>query len=340
MIQIPRVPLRPPRPQLPGPSVSIAPPLDNRWEVRTPENISFQHALAGPFQRVLAFGLDLIFTQGGYWALVLLIAMVVFPLIGTWVGMASPAIADIFSGLLIVVVLAGSFLVTWFYGAYMETYFNGRTWGKMICSQRVLSSDGGAIDGQQAVLRNFFRAVDLFPIVGGGVWIGLSDLNAGWQFPTGMIGLIMMGITRDYQRVGDLIAGTVVVLETPQQAGAMVQFSDPRVAQLSQTLPASFTVDRDLATALSDFATRREYLGTARSEEIAKSLSRPLTRKLALPENINGDLLLCALYHRTFLNQVTDQGAATADSQNPPIVSAMAADAAASPSDANLPSRS
>ena len=47
----------------------------------------------------------------------------------------------------------------------METYYNGRTFGKMTAGLRVISTDGQAIDGVQATLRNFFRWIDLMPVV-------------------------------------------------------------------------------------------------------------------------------------------------------------------------------
>ncbi len=289
--------------------------LDNQLEVLTPENISFQHSLAGPFQRILSFGLDLVLVQFGYWIIVIVLAMIVFPAVGVGLGFAAPVFADIVSGLFLVLIMIGAFLVSWFYGVYMETYFNGRTLGKMICRQRVLTINGSAIDGRQAVIRNFFRAIDLCPWIGIGTFWGATDLNTAFPIPTCLAGIIMMCVTKDFRRIGDLVAGTIVVSEEKRGAHEMRRFDDPRVAQLAEILPTDFLVDKDLASALSSYVERRNYLGVERSTEIARRIAPKVLNKSRLPEDTNPDLLLCALYHRTFLTNLEEESTVSPGSE-------------------------
>jgi uncharacterized RDD family membrane protein YckC len=225
------------------------------------------------------------------------------------VGMINRTLADVLGGLGAALVLVGAFLVTWFYGAYFETVYNGRTLGKMLCRQRVLSATGGSIDATQALLRNFFRAVDMFPFVNAGILWGTLGFE-GFFLPTGLAGLIVMCVNGQYRRIGDLVAGTIVISEDPRVAGNLAQFDDDRVARLAEMIPADFVVDRSLARALSSYVERRKYFGPKRVEEIANRLAPILINRFGLMESTNSDLFLCAMYHRTFLTTRSDEAEA------------------------------
>ena len=87
---------------------------DTMLLVETPEKISFQYQLVGPFRRVLAYVLDLLFSLAGY-TIVVIFLSILFSMIaaytqGTFIASIINAIASI--GLAIV--LIGFFLVYWF----------------------------------------------------------------------------------------------------------------------------------------------------------------------------------------------------------------------------------
>jgi uncharacterized RDD family membrane protein YckC len=278
--------------------------IDDVIAIPTPEKIAFEYEIAGPVRRLIAWVLDVLLIQLGYWASVLALGLLVAWLAGL-AGAITPALADLVGGLFTFVALAGSFVVYWFYGAWMEATRNGQTLGKRWTSLRVLSRDGGAISSGQAILRNLFRYADLMPIVPAHYFLFDPEITAAADFalplPTMMTGLIVMTVLPGFRRLGDLVAGTMVVSE---RAGALPEpsaFDDPRVAQLAEALPGNFRVSQKLAAALASYVDRRRRLGPDRSAEIAAHIGPGLLAATDFPRDTNHDLLLCGLYYRTFV---------------------------------------
>ena len=80
----------------------------------------------------------------------------------------------------------------------------GATLGKMATNLRVVrDSDGEAIDWSAAIIRNLFRVIDGLVLY--------------------ILGFIVIRLTRKHQRLGDLVAGTVVVRRSPQPAPVSVR---------------------------------------------------------------------------------------------------------------------
>ena len=276
--------------------------LDNLLNVQTPENISFQYRVAGPFRRLFAFVIDLLFL-----ALLTVIALLIYGLISYFLAISTGGAGLVFvSGTLGGILLAASFFVYWFYTAIMETFWNGQTMGKMSMKLRALSANGESIDGVQALLRNFFRLIDISPIVSPAVLYGIGFEGPGTT-PVFMVGLIAMMVSRKYQRVGDLVAGTIVVHEQRNWAHGLVEFDDERVPQLAELIPHDFYVSSDMAKALASFVDRRKVLPYQRVNEIAGHLGRPILQRLGMPADTNYDLLLCALYYKTYVSAIVDE---------------------------------
>jgi uncharacterized RDD family membrane protein YckC len=125
-------------------------PRDTTIEVVTPENIAFEYQLAGPFRRLPAYIVDLLVQ----YAIMFCIVMVLW----FTVGMLAIEILGAFA---LGAILVSYFLISWFYGASMETYFNGRTVGKWMFGIRVIDVDGCPITGRRAITRNLLRVADL-----------------------------------------------------------------------------------------------------------------------------------------------------------------------------------
>lgn len=242
-----------------------APPLDATIYVVTPENIAFEYRLAGPFRRLPAFLLDLCIGTAIFIGLTIVISFTV--------SIASPYLAFALMFLLF-------FLVWWFYGVLFETFMNGQTPGKHVMGLRVLADTGQPINGMQATLRNLLRAADLL-------------------LP--LFGLLVMALNRKYQRLGDLVAGTIVVVEERQWLTGVARLEDPRAIQLAAFLPPNFVVSRSLAKSLATYVERRRFFTPPRRREVARHLAIPLLDRFGLPPDTSYDLLLCALYYRTFI---------------------------------------
>ncbi len=245
--------------------------LDSRIEIVTPENIAFQYRVAGPFRRLPAFLIDMMICLVTYAVISFAIMMISF-----WLGIPNLGVG---ASLLIL------FLLTWFYGGLFETFCNGQTPGKRLMEIRVLSVDGRPIDGLQAVLRNILRAVDAPP---------------PFFLP---IGLVAAAMNRRFQRLGDLAAGTMVVVEEPRWFHGVVRISDPQAVWLAGQIPPGFQASRSLARALALYVQRRLHLAWPRRMEVAAHVAAPLRDRFQLPAATDPDQLLCGLYHRTFITE-------------------------------------
>jgi hypothetical protein len=160
--------------------------------------------------------------------------------------------------------------------------------------------DGQPVNGLQAVLRNILRAVDMMPIVPAAAF-GAGDLPLA--IPTFVVGLIASALSHRYQRLGDLVCGTMVVVERRGAMRGITRLEDERAAQLAAYIPAYFQVDHQLSFALSTYVERRRSFLPPRRREIARRLAEPLLEQFQLPPDTSQDLLLCALYHRAFVGE-------------------------------------
>jgi len=243
-------------------------PLDTTVRLVTPERIVFLYPLAGPFRRLFAYLIDQ----------ALLAALVGGAAVASMIlSLGSPS----GFGLLFV----AFFALTWGYGAGCEAFFNGRTVGKRALAVRVVSAQGVPITGAQAVLRNLVGAVD-----------GLIPFAY-------MPGLASMLLTSRFQRLGDLAAGTMVVVEERVRRSGVVRVEEEAVTALLPWLPVRIAAGPDLARALSDYVKRRGRFRAALREEMAGPLARPLREKFGLPASASSDAVLCAVYHRVFLGE-------------------------------------
>ncbi len=265
--------------------IANPPQIDSTIKIVTPENIAFQYRVAGPFRRLPAYLIDF--------------AIRLFFLIGlaTLLSFLSLAIG----GLSTAIWLIAYFVLEWFYGGIFETFMNGQTPGKRLCGIRVLSISGRPINGLQALMRNIMRTVDTGPIVSGQAF-GLPPIPL---FPTFMIGLVGMTVSRRYQRLGDLVCRTMVVIDERPWFAGMVELNDPRLFELATHLPTDIQISRSMARAVAHYAERRRYFSVPRRQEVAGHLARPLLARFGLPANTSYDLFLCAVYYRVFIADVS-----------------------------------
>jgi uncharacterized RDD family membrane protein YckC len=255
--------------------------IDTSVEIVTPENISFRYWLAGPSRRLPAYLIDVL-------------VQVSFLMLAGWgLGFAFGLfrLAGSFLGLFLVIL----FLVHWCYGALLESLWNGQTLGKRAMHIRVVAVHGQPIRVWQAVLRNVLRAVDAMPL------LPLVYGSADAALPLFAVGLIAASLNDRFQRLGDMAAGTMVVVEQPARLSSVLKFRDQRVMQMAAAIPPGFQVNRTLGLALSLYVQRRKVLPRARRQEIARHLGDPLCQRFNLPAGTDCDLLLCGLYQQAFL---------------------------------------
>ncbi len=291
-------------------SRATAQQLDCFARVITPENIEFDYALAGPFQRLPAFAFDFAVR-----VLVFITLLFLFGIAVSWTGFGG-AFLSVMASLMF-------FVFSWFYGIYFEARFNGRTLGKMLFQLRVISVDGRPINGVQAALRNLLRLADMNVLLS--LQLFSPDAPPMYIIPTMTVGLVTMMLTPRLQRLGDLAAGTMVVSEHKRRSPWNLQPDDVRAFGLAELIPVNFQVSSSLAQTIGLYMENRKRLSPPRRIEVAKHLAEPLIQQFELLPDTSSDLLLCALYVRVFLSADQQQQGRermrqlTAPKQPPPL---------------------
>jgi uncharacterized RDD family membrane protein YckC len=164
--------------------------------IDTPEQVALYFPLAGLGSRFLAAALD-VAIQAAVSLLIVLVAVIVFSAIGTHkLDTMSNTAAKWFTALLIL----GYFILIWGYYALFEAFRNGQTPGKRVLKIRVIKDSGRQITFFEALARNLLRVIDSLP----GAYL------------TGVISILM---TKQNKRLGDLVAGTIVVHERTEEFG-------------------------------------------------------------------------------------------------------------------------
>ena len=262
--------------------------IDLTAVITTPENIQFEYRIAGPFRRLPAFLLDFA---------IRMMCVIAFYIVAFLGGVT----VSLPMGMIFFVIMLVSFAFDWFYGLFFESYWNGQTPGKWLTQIRVISVDGRPINAYQATVRNFLRLADFAPMVS--LEAFSSDAPPAYAIPTFLVSLICMTLSPRFQRLGDLAAGTMVVVNERSWVPSNVRLEDPRVASLSEHIPANFRMSSTLAKAIALYAERRSRISVGRRTELASHLARPLLKQFHFMADTSPDLLLCALYYREFVSK-------------------------------------
>ncbi|QDU62251.1 RDD family protein [Planctomycetes bacterium Pan216] len=239
-------------------------PLDTTIRIVTPENIAFRYRLAGPCRR------------GPAWMIDLVIQFLLIVGLNMAIGWLFQTRAS--GGIILVLV----FVVIWSYGALFEIIMNGQTPGKRLLRLRVVSTAGLPINGQQAVLRNLLRYADFFP------WL--------FFFPA----LVCFLVTRRFQRLGDLAADTMVIVDERHQLSQVRQVDHPGLPAVMDLIPTSYQAEPRFSKAVAGYIGRRSVLAPARRRELASLVVEPLWDRWQIAESADPDLVLCALYKRSY----------------------------------------
>ncbi len=285
---------------------SALPAIDLTVAVTTPENISFEYQLAGPFRRLPALLLDIAFRY-----------LFVFAVVVGFGFLGISSFVPFSDALFKAFVVVGIFFLSWFYGLFFEAWWNGQTPGKRVVGLRVVSVDGRPINGVQATIRNFVRVADFFPYASTLTFTSESDM---FLIPTFLVAIVCMVMTRRFQRLGDLAAGTMVVVDERSWYPQKISLQDLKIASLAEYVPASFRMSASLAKTIALYVERRDSMTPRRREIAADILAIPLKQKFDFRSDTSSDLLLCALYHREFFGDPTKPSEADERSGASPLI--------------------
>lgn len=246
-------------------------PLDTTAEVETPEHVRFHYHLAGPARRSLAYLIDL-----------LVRAAIVFVLfvVGLFAGIAnSDSLSHASLGLLLLV----GFALDWGYYVFSEMIWSGRSVGKRALGLRVVTEGGHPLHFVDSVLRNLLRAVDFLPSI--------------YFFGCYAVGFAVMAGERRFRRLGDLLAGTMVVVEERHAVAGPLRIAPPPTQKELSGLPQRLPLSGEDLDAIELFLRREGRLSPMREEELAEMVAPIYARRMGVKYR-DARRFLALLYHR------------------------------------------
>jgi uncharacterized RDD family membrane protein YckC len=193
----------------------------DQLSIDTPEQVALSFPVAGLGSRMLAHLADLLLQSAVYVFLVIVISLAfasaggverlnrVSDRTGMWLT----------AGLIFV-----NFLFFWGYYTLFEAFWNGQTPGKRLNRIRVIKDTGRQITLFEAMARNFLRIIDMMPTAY-------------------VIGIITIVVSKQNKRLGDLLAGTIVVRQE-ETAGAGSAYSSRSITIAPEPAPVQNHVMR------------------------------------------------------------------------------------------------
>ena len=231
--------------------------------IETPERVPLHFALASIGNRFLACAID--HTIQVLTIALMVLAFMVIANYSSFGDRLSNAPKWVYAVLILVV-----FLLVSGYFAFFEWLWNGQTPGKRWLKLRVIREDGRPITFFEAAVRNLLRDFDIMPA------------------PFYSVGLICVFISGKDQRLGDVVAGTVVVREREAEAPAFAEVfatpvSDPALRRSFKPVP--FTANLNSLTeseieVVETFLRRRWDLADVTRQWMAWRVAMPLLYQL------------------------------------------------------------
>ena len=159
--------------------------LYQHHEIETPENVILDYEIAGIGSRVLAAFVDLVILLAWF--------------MGVGIVVQILGVTDLFGSWLQAVFILIAMLAYWGYFTLFEALRFGQTPGKRYVGIRVVRDTGHPINMGAAGARGLLRAVDLFP-------------------PLLLLDALLIALHPRAKRLGDLVAGTIVVRDQPVES--------------------------------------------------------------------------------------------------------------------------
>jgi uncharacterized RDD family membrane protein YckC len=223
----------------------------NRVILQTPESVELEFTLAGIGNRAYALLIDYIVL-----GFIILIFFLLWLLLSTQLTeLAENLIGNgdrLWLWLIAIELLIGFFTYVGYF-VFFEALWQGQTPGKRYVKIRVIRDDGRPISLQQSTLRALLRPID--------------DIF--------FLGVFLIALGKREKRLGDWVAGTLVVQEERPVSSANFVLSEE-----AKILAKQLQGEADLSRLLpEDFAVIREYL--QRSQAMIPQARSELSRQLA-----------------------------------------------------------
>jgi uncharacterized RDD family membrane protein YckC len=221
----------------------------DKLTIDTPEQTVLEYPIAGLGSRFLALLTD---------TLIQLVLAFFVIIVGSLIGMGLTTFGGLGPQWTLAIIVVLIFLLNSGYFALFEIFWNGQTPGKRMAQLRVIKDDGRPIGAYEAIVRNALRLVDMLPTMYG-------------------VGLICIFLSRQSKRLGDFVAGTVVVHEKTLEG--VRPYMETKI---DETLPAIDTskVALDEVQLIETFLNRRDSLEPTVRTTMAAQISSRLAGKM------------------------------------------------------------
>jgi uncharacterized RDD family membrane protein YckC len=239
---------------------------------QTPESVELEFTLAGVGSRTLALIVDYLI-----WGAILMVLLIIWALMFvqfSW--LRSKEIRPWFFGIQALI----------FFGVYVgyficfETLWRGQTPGKRYAKIRVVREDGRNVGLQQSLLRALLRPID--------------DISS--------LGALLIIFTKQEKRLGDFVAGTIVIQEGQATTSQGLDQISPAAIDLAARMSRTAQI---VALTPDEFATIRNYLyrypslTPAAKTQVSDRLAQRLIQIVDFhdrPPNLNPHTLIEAVY--------------------------------------------
>jgi uncharacterized RDD family membrane protein YckC len=274
----------------------------DQLSVETPEQVALRFPIAGIGSRFLAYLTD----TAIHVAVVLgvILAIIFIAAAAPQTAVRSSSLSDTATKWFVAAIILFIFLLYWAYYALFEAFWNGQTPGKRLLKIRVIKDSGRRITLFEALARNLLRFVDAQP---------------GFFTGSYLVGVIAMLCNRQQKRLGDLVAGTIVIHERMGDQPILTHASRIFTAPLSPNSqpyeePAVLAAQQNAALLPADAIARLDHhdldiidtffsraldLDLNRRAEVASRIANRMCAKMLipLPDTLPPERLLEAIAH-------------------------------------------
>jgi uncharacterized RDD family membrane protein YckC len=225
----------------------------DQLHIHTPEQIALELPLAGIGSRFLGLAID---------TLLQIVLYFVGGLLFAWMGTTGMArmVGWLSFSWLGAVAMLFIFCVYWGYFAIFEIFWNGQTPGKRLAKIRVIQASGRPINAYEAIARNLMRAIDILPTMYGA-------------------GIVCMMFNSQNRRIGDFVAGTVVIHD---QRTEEVRPDWNTAAEVPPASPQLALLTSDDLVLIETYLQRRFQLDRSVRDSAALQIGIRITNKTGL----------------------------------------------------------
>jgi len=274
----------------------------DQLSIETPEQVALRFPIAGIGSRFLAYLTDTAIHVAVVLAIFLVILFIAAA--GPRLTAHTASLSDEATKWFVAAIILLVFLLYWAYYALFEAFWNGQTPGKRLLKIRVIKDSGRRITLFEALARNLLRFVDAQP---------------GFYTGAYLVGVVSMLCNRQQKRLGDLVAGTIVIHERLGDQPILTHASRTFTAPLSPNsgpyeeaasvaaqqnaalLPADAIarLDRHDLDIIDTFFSRALDLDLNRRAEVSARIATRMCGKMQipLPEALPAERLLEAIAH-------------------------------------------